>query len=213
MKDIRRTVGRTRSVKAALTTGELRLLVGTCDPATLAGLRDAAVLVLGFASSCRRSELVALNVEDLEETEEGLRIRIVRSKSDPEAQGREVAVPYGSQVETCPVRTVRAWLRASGRECGPLFCPINRHDQAQEGRLTDKSVARIVQRACVRAGLDARKYAGHSLRRGFATTAATNGAPRVAIKRQTGHRSNAVLDSYIEAGTLFDQNAAAYLGL
>lgn len=133
MKGIRRTLGRSRSVKAALTTGELRLLVGTCDPGSLAGLRDAALLVLGFASSCRRSELVALDVEDLEETEEGLRIRIVRSKSDPEAQGREIGLPYGSNLETCPVRTLRAWLGAGGRERGPLFCPVNRHDQAQEG--------------------------------------------------------------------------------
>jgi integrase len=74
-------------------------------------------------------------------------------------------------------------------------------------------VARIVQRACRRAGLDPTQYAGHSLPRGFATTAAKNGAPRASIKRQTGHRSDAILDRYIEAGTLFEQNAAAFLGL
>ncbi|MDQ6900089.1 MAG: site-specific integrase [Candidatus Dormibacteraeota bacterium] len=213
MKGIRRTLGRTRNAKAALSTAELQRLVATCDPGTLAGLRDRALLVLGFASSCRRSELVAFDVEDIEATDDGLRVQIARSKTDPEGHGREIGVPYGSHVETCPVRTLRAWLQAAGIERGPLFCAVDRHDNAQEGRLTDKGVARIVQRACLRAGLDATKYAGHSLRRGFATTAAKNGAPRESIKRQTGHRSDAILDRYIEAGTLFEKNAAAYLGL
>jgi site-specific recombinase XerD len=213
MSGIRRTIGTAPAKKAAAVTAELRRFVDVCPADTLAGRRDRAVLLLGFAGAFRRSELVSLDVDDLEETTDGLRLQLRRSKTDPEAAGTEKGIPFGAHPETCPVRAVRAWLAAADIEQGALFRPVNRHDQLQPGRLTDQSVALIVKRAALRAGLDASRYAGHSLRSGLATSAADGGAPERAIARQTGHRSLEVLRGYIRAGTLFHENAAAYTGL
>jgi site-specific recombinase XerD len=213
MSGIRRTIGTAPAKKAAAVTAELRRLVDVSPEDTLAGCRDRAVLLLGFAGAFRRSELVSLNVEDLAETADGLRLQLRRSKTDQDAAGTEKGIPFGAHPETCPVRAVRAWMTAASIDQGPLFRPVNRHDQLQPGRLTDQSVALIVKRAAHRAGLDAARYAGHSLRSGLATSAADGGAPERAIARQTGHRSLEVLRGYIRAGTLFHENAAAYTGL
>jgi integrase len=181
--------------------------------ASLAGLRDRALLLLGFAGGFRRSELVALDVSDLDETEDGLRLRIRRSRGDQEAAGREVGIPRGQHPETCPVRAVRDWRQAAGILESALFRPVNRYDQLQPQRLSDKGVARIVKRAAERAGMDAAAYAGHSLRAGLAAAAAAGGAPERAIMKQTGHTSLVVVRRYIRAGSLFQENAAASLGL
>lgn len=196
-----------------MVTGELRRLLATCDPQTFAGARDRALLLLGFAGGFRRSELVALDTADLEETGDGLRVRLRRSKTDPEAHGREVGIPFGSHPGTCPVRAVRAWLSAIGAVTGPLFRPVDRHGAVGSGRLSDRGVARIVQRAARRAGLDPSRYAGHSLRAGLAIAAAHGGAPERAIMAQTGHRSLITVRRYMRSGSLFTQNAAAYTGL
>lgn len=110
---------------------------------------------------------------------------------------------------TCPVRAVRAWRSAAGVDAGPLFRPVDRHDHAGAARLSDRGVARVVQRAAHRAGLDASRYAGHSLRAGLATAAAAGGAPERAIMAQTGHRSVNMVRRYIRSGSLFTENAAA----
>lgn len=213
MAGIRRSLGTAPAQKAPLLTSELRRLLATCDSATRAGLRDRALLLLGFAGGFRRSELVALDDGDVEETEDGLRVRIRRSKTDPEGQGREVGIPYGKHPETCPIRALRAWRTAASPDTGPLFRPVDRHDHVHAGRLTDRGVARVVQRAAMRAGLDPARYAGHSLRAGLATAAAQGGAAERAIMAQTGHRSLAMVRRYIRSGSLFTENAAAYVGL
>ena len=213
MAGIRRSIGTAPAQKAPLLTNELRRLLATCDSATRAGLRDRALLLVGFAGGFRRSELVALNAGDVVETDDGLRILIRRSKTDPEGQGREVGVPYGQHPETCPIRALRAWRAAAGTDSSPLFRPVDRHDHVGAGRLTDRGVARVVQRAAQRAGLDPGRYAGHSLRAGLATAAAQGGAPERAIMAQTGHRSLTMVRRYIRSGSLFSENAAAYVGL
>lgn len=213
MAGIRRTIGTAPAQKAPTVTAELRRLLTTCDRSTAAGARDAALLVIGFAGGFRRSELVALDVEDVTATGDGLRVMVRRSKTDPEAQGREVGIPWGSHPEACPVRALTAWREFAGITAGPLFRPVDRHGNVQPVRLTPQSVALIVKRACRRAGFDPSRYAGHSLRSGLATSAAQGGAPERAIMRQTGHRSVEVLRRYIRAGTLFEENAAAYTGL
>jgi len=213
MAGIRRTLGMAPAQKAAVVTAELRTLLGVTPADTLAGLRDRALLLVGFAGGFRRGELVALDVEDVEETEEGLRLRIHRSKTDQEGEGREVGIPRGQKPETDPVRALRAWRAAAGIDGGPLFRPVNRHDQIQDRRLTAEGVALVVKRAAERAGLDPARYAGHSLRSGLATAAAAGGAPERAIMRQTGHRSVEMVRRYIRAGSLFQENAAAYVGL
>lgn len=213
MAGIRRSLGTATAQKAPLLTIELRRLLATCDAATRAGLRDRALLLLGFAGGFRRGELVALDAGDVTETEDGLRIRIRRSKTDPEGQGREVGIPYGQHPETCPIRALRAWRTVTSADSGPLFRPVDRHDQVHAGRLSDRGVARVVQRAAMRAGLDPARYAGHSLRAGLATAAAQGGAPERAIMAQTGHRSLTMVRRYIRSGSLFTENAAAYVGL
>lgn len=213
MKGIRRTLGTAPTQKAPAVTAELRRMVATCPEATLAGRRDRALLLLGFAGAFRRSELVSLDVDALTETADGLRVRLRVSKTDQEGAGEEKGIPFGQHPETCPIRALRAWREASGIEAGPLFRPVTRHDTVQEGRLTDKGVARVVKRAAERAGLDPTRYAGHSLRAGLATSAAAGGAPERAIMKQTGHRSVTMVRKYIRSGSLFQENAAAYVGL
>jgi integrase len=122
-------------------------------------------------------------------------------------------LPYGSNPATCPVRTLGAWLDAAEITEGPIFRPVNRHDQVQPGRLTDQSVALVVKRAGERAGLDPSRLAGHSLRRGFATTAARRGVSDRTIMRHTWHRSRTILEANIEDGSEIADNAATQVGL
>jgi integrase len=174
--------------------GTLRALVDTCDPATPAGLRDRAILLLGFALMARRSELAGLDIADIRPGKEGLDVLIKRSKTDQDGRGREVPVLTGQHPETCPVRATQAWidlLAGRGITSGPLFRPIDRHgrigDEHQAAgkprqRLTGRAVAEIVRRRALAAGLaDASGYRGHSLRSGGASSAYEAGAPIAGI--------------------------------
>jgi integrase len=177
------------------------------------GLRDRALLLLGFAGAFRRSELVALNFEDCVFTRDGLVVTVRRSKTDQEGQGRRVGIPYGSTPETCPVRTVQDWIAQAGISSGPLLRSVSRHGQVQPGGLAGIDVARIVKKLAERAGLDSAKYAGHSLRAGHATTAAIAGASERSIMNQTGHRGVQMVRRYIREGSLWRENSATKLGL
>jgi site-specific recombinase XerD len=213
MAGIRRSLGTAPAQKAAVITAELRRLLAATPAESLAGRRDRALLLLGSAGGLRRSELVALEVDDVTETSDGLRLVLRRSKTDQEGQGDEVGVPFGQHPDTCPIRALRAWRNAADITTGALFRAVNRHDQLASERLTDGSVARIVQRAARGAGLDPALYAGHSLRSGLATAAAAGGAPERAIMRQGRWTSVTTARRYIRAGTLFEENAAAFVGL
>ena len=168
--------------------------------------------MIGFAGAFRRSELVGLNIEDLEFNKNGLVVHLRRSKTDPEGQGRKVGIPYGSTPATCPVRAVEAWVEVLQRAEGALFRAVDRHGRIQPTRLTPQSVALVVKKLITKAGI-AGDYAGHSLRAGLATAAAAAGVPERAIMAQTGHRSLATLRKYIREGSLFLENAAAKVGL
>jgi integrase len=170
-------------------------------------------VLLGFAGAFRRSELVGLDVEDCSFGKDGLTVTLRRSKTDQDGAGRKIGIPYGSNPETCPVRTFQAWIEQAGIAGGPLFRSINRHGQVQPGRLSGIDVARIVKKLAERAGLDAAKYAGHSLRAGHATAAAISGASERSIMNQTGHRSVQMVRRYIRDGSLFRENSAGKLGL
>lgn len=226
MAGIRRVHGTAQLGKDPLVTAEIRRLLEQLPPGLL-GVRDRCLLLLGFAGAFRRSELVALDIRDVAESGDGLVITLRRSKTDQEAAGRKVGLPWGSHPDSCPVRGYTAWRGALRdqleRRLGhdltdqdfadrPLFSPISRHGRIAPARLSDRAVARIVQRYSLAAGLDPKRYAGHSLRAGFATAAAA-GASERAIMNQTGHRSSAMLRRYIREGSLFRENAAAQLGL
>ena len=213
MTGIRRTVGTAPKQVAPATIGEIRRMVARLDGSTI-DIRDRAVLLLGFAGAFRRSELVALDLNDLTENSDGLVVTIRRSKSDQEGRGDTKAIPFGSDPETCPVRAVRAWTEAAGIAEGPLFRPVDRHGNVSDARLSGKAIAIVIKRAAERVGLDASAYSGHSLRAGFCSTAAANGASERAIARQTGHApGSTVLRTYIRFATPFTDNAVSSLGL
>jgi site-specific recombinase XerD len=212
MKGIRHAKGTAPAQKTAALTDDIRAMIRATDDGTI-GARDRALILLGFAGAFRRSELVGLDVEDCTFTKDGLTITLRRSKTDQEGQGRRIGIPYGSNPETCPVRTLQAWIELAALSSGALFRSINRHGQVQSGRLSGIDVARVVKKLAQRAGLDAKKYAGHSLRAGHATSAAIAGASERSIMNQTGHRSVQMVRRYIREGSLFRENSAGKLGL
>jgi len=210
LKGIRRTLGTAQPGKEPLLTADIRQMLDALG-GSLLGSRDLALLLVGFAGGFRRSEIVSLDVEDVSETADGLVVRLRRSKTDPEAKGMTVALPYGSTAATCPVRTYRAWIARAGIEAGPAFRAVDRHGRVRRGRMNAGSVARLIKRAAEAAGLDPAGYAGHSLRAGFATQAFLNGAAEVSIMRQTRHKSLNTLRKYIRDRSLFRDNPAAKL--
>ena len=209
---IRREKGAAQDHMRPVLTRHIRLMVAHL-PDSLLGVRDRALLLLGFAGAMRRSELVGLDATDLTVSDEGLVLLVRRSKTDQTGLGRKVGVPRGAHPETCPVRAVQAWLGLSGIDDGPLFRSVNKHGQIRGTRLSDRAVAEVVKRSLLAAGRSARRYAGHSLRAGLITQAAMEGVPERAIQDQSGHRSLAVLRRYIREGSLFRDNAAAKVGL
>jgi integrase len=212
MKGIRRTKGTAPAQKAPALSDDIRAMVRASDGG-LIGMRDCAMILLGFAGAFRRSELVGLMVEDCAFGKDGLTVTLRRSKTDQTGEGRKVGIPYGSNPETCPVRNVREWLERAKITAGPLFRSINRHGQMQAAAPSGGDVARIVKKLALRAGLDPAAYAGHSLRAGHATTAAMAGASERSIMAQTGHRSVQMVRRYIREGSLFRENSAGKLGL
>jgi site-specific recombinase XerD len=206
MSGIRRRHGTAPAQKAPLGDDDLAALVGTLGEG-LRGHRDRALLTLGWMGAFRRSELVALCVEDVTRVPEGLVVRVRQSKGDPEGRGGEKGIPCSSRESLCAVRALSAWLEAAAITSGPVFRAVDRFGRVHEGALGDGSVARIVQRAAAAAGLDPTTVAGHSLRAGFATTAAKNGKSLDAIMRQTLHRSERVARSYVRHAGVFDDNA------
>lgn len=211
MKGIRRTVGTAPKQKAAATVDVLAALLMHV-PDTLTGKRDAAVLALGFAGAFRRSELVALDVEDLQMHPEGLRVRIRRSKTDQEGQGFEKAIPHGHFVR--PVARLRAWLEAAGITEGPVFRSVSRSGHIRKGnlRLTNQTVGAIVKRYAEAAGLDAASFGAHSLRSGYITSAAERGANLARIMDQSGHRTPRAVLGYIRRANAFqDHSGSSFL--
>lgn len=178
----------------------------------LRGRRDRALLLVGFAGALRRSELVGLDVDDLEQRTEGIVLHLRRSKTDQEGRGRVVGIPNGEREATSPTLALNAWLLTAGVQHGPVFRGISSAGIVRRSRLTDRQVARVVKRSCELAGL-AGDYSGHSLRAGLATSAAAAGASERAIMDQTGHRSVLIARSYIRPASIFSENAAALLGL
>ena len=151
-KGIKRRKGTVQHGKKPFLTPDLRRIVSGL-PVDVQGIRDRALLLAGFAGGFRRSELAGLSVEDLEVTPDGMIVRLGRSKTDQEGQGRPVALPYGSDPHTCPVRAVLAWLDQAGITEGPLFRAIDRHGLVSDQALHRDSVGYIVKRAAGRAGL------------------------------------------------------------
>jgi integrase len=209
---IRRTKGTAQAAKTPVLVDDLRRMISKL-PENLLGVRDRGLLLICFAGAFRRSELVGLDVADVDITRDGLVITLRRSKVDQEGGGRKVGVPYGSNPATCPVRSLQDWLAQCGFSEGALFRPIDRFSNVAAIRLSSAAVAEIVKRYAAAAGMKASDFSGHSLRSGLATSAAMNGVSERAIMNQTGHRSVNMVRRYIRDGNLFRENAASKVGL
>ncbi len=209
---IRREKGAAPHQKIALLVDDLRRMVAPLGNSLL-DRRDRAIVLLGFAAALRRSELVALRIEDVRFEEEGLVLTLRRSKTNQEGRLETIAVAYGSEPTTCPVRALGAWLAAAGIVDGPLFCGLTPQGGLRPTALGDRMVAHVVKRRCKAVGIDPSEVAGHSLRRGFATAAARAKKPDRMIKRHGRWKSTAMLDRYIEDGTRWDDNASVGIGL
>jgi site-specific recombinase XerD len=209
VRGIRRTLGAAQVHKAPATADRIVAMVTVAPRADLKGLRDRAPLLLGFAGAFRRSELVALDVADLEFCDGGMRVRIRRSKTDQEGAGATIAIVGGSIA--CPVKAVRAWLQASGITTGPLFRAVTKGGRISGARLSDRSVANVVKAGAGRVGLNARDFSGHSLRSGFLTSAALRGASIFKMMDVSRHKSMDTLRGYVRDADLFRDHAGAGL--
>ena len=210
MRGIARCVGVAQSEKTALTADLLPAVLLAVGDRTLRAVRDRAVLLVGFAGGFRRSELAALDLEDLKFDGRGVRINLRRSKTDQVGEGRVVALPYVATTALCPVRALETWLADAEILGGPVFrsfaLPRGRGDRVerlQERRISGRDVARIIQRYTTAANLTG-DYGGHSLRAGFITSAAQRKVPEVDVQRVTGHRSVAILRRYVRRATIFE---------
>jgi integrase len=205
---IRRRYARASQRKAAATTDIVRAMLDTC--AGMQGLRDHALLSLGFAGAFRRSELVALNVEDLQDHAEGFKVTIRRSKTDQEGVGYIIPIGHGSRLR--PVESVHLWLAGARITTGPIFRRVHKGGAVQPERLTAGMVALIVKRRARAAGFPSAEVArlsGHSLRAGFVTSAAMNGANVFKIMDVTRHKSMDVMKGYVRDQEMFKDYAGA----
>ncbi len=206
---IRRAVGAAPARKTPAIAEVTRDMAKAAPAGKLKGLRDRALLLLGFGGAFRRSELVALDVADIEETDEGLRVTIRRSKTDQEGIGCTIAIVRGGAC--CPVRAVRAWLDAAGIVEGPVFRPVRKGGKVQDRRLTANSVNVLVKHYAETLGLDAAAFGAHSLRSGFLTSAARRGASIFKMRDVSRHKSMDVLQSYVRDADMFRDHAGAGL--
>ena len=201
---IRRQLGVRPERKAPVLRDDLQDMLGRLDRSTLAGKRDAALLLIGFGAALRRSELVALDVADISISREGVKVQVKRSKTDQEGAGTEIGIASDRAAVV-----VQEWIAAAGLTTGPLFRMMRKGDHLTADRLTDRSVADIVKRLAEAAGLDATRYSGHSLRAGLATSAAIAGAGLTSIMKQTRHKSVDVAKTYIRDADLWRDNVSA----
>ena len=208
MRGIRRTHGKPQRQAAPLLKQDLLsllpLMIGT------KGIRDRALILLGFAAALRRSELVALDYTDLQFVSDGLIVYLRRSKTDQSGEGRKIAVPNG-RTSACPVKAVQLWLEHGQIGSGAIFRSVSKGGLISTERLTAQSVALVVKHYAREAGLRESKFSGHSLRSGLVTSAAMAGVAVHKIMAQTGHRSIEMVNRYIRDASLFDNNAAGFL--
>ena len=215
LRGIAREHARPRRQAAALTTAEIRALVRTCDPG-LAGLRDRALLLLGYAGALRRSELVGLDAEHLKVHADALEVLIPRSKGDPDGEGQRISIGRGKQRDTCPVRALEAWLRAAGIRFGPVFRMVSRHGTVEPGRLSAEAVRLILKKRAALAGIKGtalEPVTPHGLRAGFVTQSYLAGARDEEIMEHTRHRHLATMRRYVRRAKLTKGAATARLEL
>jgi len=195
---IKRTNGSNQKGKKPLLIKDLKVLIEAIHHSKekdFRKTRDKALVLIGFSGGFRRSELVDVEYEDIEFVTEGVKIFVKRSKTDQSGEGMTKGIPYFDNENFCPVKSLKNWIEVSGVKKGKIF------------NISDKSVALIIKKYANYAGLDAHRYAGHSLRSGFATSTAESGAEERNIMAMTGHKSTEMVRRYIKEANLFKNNA------
>ena len=209
LKGIRRTKGTAqREAKPLLKEDLFAVLDAMGD--SLKNARDRSLLLLGFAGGFRRSELVGLDVEDRSFVRQGMIVTLRHSKTDQEGRSRKIGIPFG-RTKHCPVKATENWLLSGEISQGPIYRPIAKGGHQQAQRLSSDAVSDIIRYRLANAGFDPDGFSGHSLRSGFATSAAMVGVATWRIRKQTGHASDVMLTRYIRDGDLFEGNAAGML--
>ena len=207
---IKRRKGSIQKGKKPLLINDLKLIVDVIDQQKnedIKKLRDRSIILIGFSGGFRRNEIVALDFEDLDFVSEGLKIDIKRSKTDQFGEGSKKALPYFDNSQYCPVVSLQKWIKISKINSGSLFRRFSKGSKLSENRLTDQTVALLIKTYLQLAGIDSKKYSGHSLRSGFATSAAESGAEERSIMSMTGHKSTEMVRRYIKEANLFKNNA------
>ena len=207
---IKRRKGSIQKGKKPLLINNLKIIINVIDKYNhedIKKIRDRSIILMGFSGGFRRNEIVSLNYDDLEFVTEGLKINLKRSKTDQFGEGSVKGLPYFDNIQYCPVLSLKNWIEISNINSGPLFRRFSRGSKLSENRLTDQTVALLIKKYLKLAGIDNKNYSGHSLRSGFATSAAESGAEERSIMAMTGHKSTEMVRRYIKEANLFKNNA------
>jgi len=207
---IKRRKGSIQNGKKPLLISSLKIIIDVIDQQNkekIKILRDRSIILIGFSGGFRRNEIVSLNYDDLDFVPEGLKIKIKRSKTDQFGEGSIKALPYFDNSQYCPVVSLKNWIDIARINSGALFRRFSKGSRLMEKRLTDQTVALLIKEYLQLAGIDNKNYSGHSLRSGFATSAAESGAEERSIMAMTGHKSSEMVRRYIKEANLFKNNA------
>jgi site-specific recombinase XerD len=207
---IKRRKGSIQKGKKPILISYLKQLIDVIDKQDsedIKKLRDRSIILIGFSGGFRRNEIVSLDYDDLDFVEEGLKIQIRRSKTDQFGEGLVKALPYFDSPMYCPVVSLKNWIVISKINSGALFKRFTKGSKLSENRLTDQTVALLIKKYLELGGIDSKNYSGHSLRSGFATSAAESGAEERSIMTMTGHKSTEMVRRYIKEANLFKNNA------
>ena len=207
---IKRRKGSVQNGKKPLLISDLKALINVIDEQKkeeIKKIRDRSIILIGFSGGFRRNEIVSLDFDDLDFVTEGLKISLRRSKTDQFGEGLVKGLPYFKNARYCPVQSLKKWIEISKINNGPLFRRFSKGSNLTENRLTDQTVALLIKQYLQLAGIDSKNFSGHSLRSGFATSAAESGAEERSIMAMTGHKSTEMVRRYIKEANLFKNNA------
>ena len=207
---IKRRKGSIQKGKKPLLINNLKSIINVIDEYNkedIKKFRDRSIILMGFSGGFRRNEIVSLDYDDLDFVTEGLKINLKRSKTDQFGEGSVKGLPYFDNTLYCPVLSLKNWIEISNINSGPLFRRFSKGSKLLNNRLTDQTVALLIKKYLQLAGIDNRNYSGHSLRSGFATSAAESGVEERTIMAMTGHKSTEMVRRYIKEANLFKNNA------
>ena len=210
MMGIKRRKGSIQKGKKPLLINDLKLLINAIDEVKeeeIKKFRDRSIILIGFSGGFRRNEIVSLDYDDLDFVTEGLKINLKRSKTDQFGAGLIKGLPYFDNPQYCPVLSLQKWINISKINAGPLFRRFSKGSKLTDKRLTDQTVAHLIKKYLKLSGIESKNYSGHSLRSGFATSAAESGAEERSIMAMTGHKSTEMVRRYIKEANLFKNNA------